>query len=397
MKKTLLLFIFFSLCIGSFAQQSTKKTTIVGQIEGLDNDMITIFSTSLSKVLKNDSDAQKDTIFSKGNRFEFQADENSLLLIIPKSDTYEVVNGNPLFSYSNIILLVANKEDKIEVKGKWTSEYIEYSASGTSFNYDYANLRLKYKSNSILEDKIGRMDRKLSRQPNSAKRDSLIESNWIQYLENKKITRETKMDFIRKNKDADLSAYLLTQMHTDTLDAYYPLLSENVRNGVFSVYLNNAVKKSMAYKASEENKTKIEAGRKAPDFTLKNQTGEDVTLSSLKGKYIVLDFWGTWCPPCMRGMSKMKNYYNKYKDNVEFVGIACDEKEATWKAAINKNDLNWRQLINDNKKTENDVSIRYAIQAFPTKIIIDKDMTILAVFSGETEHFYDKLDELMKQ
>ena len=75
----------------------------------------------------------------------------------------------------------------------------------------------------------------------------------------------------------------------------------------------------------------IAEGQMAPDFTLKDLQGNDLALSSLRGKYVVLDFWGSWCGWCIKGIPDMKKYYDKYKDRMEILGIDCRDTEAKWK------------------------------------------------------------------
>lgn len=65
----------------------------------------------------------------------------------------------------------------------------------------------------------------------------------------------------------------------------------------------------------------------APDFTLKDIQGNDFSLSSAKGKYVILDFWGSWCGWCIKGLPDMKKAYRKYKHKVVFVGIDCNDTE----------------------------------------------------------------------
>ena len=144
----------------------------------------------------------------------------------------------------------------------------------------------------------------------------------------------------------------------------------------------------------QQGKELVSKGTTAPDFTLSDLAGESVTLSSLKGKYIVLDFWGSWCGPCMRGMPEMKKYYEKHKDILEFVGIACGDKDAFWRETVEKKELNWIQLKNNDDTTEN-VSNLYGISSYPTKIILDKDLIIIEVFQGEVKEFYTRLDQLL--
>ncbi|MEL3960277.1 TlpA disulfide reductase family protein [Lysinibacillus endophyticus] len=71
------------------------------------------------------------------------------------------------------------------------------------------------------------------------------------------------------------------------------------------------------------DKEGLEKGQIAPDFTLQNLSGENLTLSDLKGKKVILNFWATWCPPCKEEMPHLQKYYEKYaqKDNVEIVGV----------------------------------------------------------------------------
>lgn len=135
------------------------------------------------------------------------------------------------------------------------------------------------------------------------------------------------------------------------------------------------------------------AGPEAPDFTLNDINGKPLTLSSLRGKYVILDFWGSWCGWCIKGIPDMKNYYNKYKGKFEILGIDCNDSEAKWKAAVEKYELPWLHVYNtrDSKVLE-----QYDIQGFPTKIIIDPDGRIVKVIVGEDPAFYTLLDELFK-
>ena len=71
-------------------------------------------------------------------------------------------------------------------------------------------------------------------------------------------------------------------------------------------------------------------GAVVENFTLKDIQGNDFSLSSLKGKYVVLDFWGSWCPWCIKGMPKMKEYYQKYQGKLEIVGVDCRDTDEKW-------------------------------------------------------------------
>ncbi len=131
----------------------------------------------------------------------------------------------------------------------------------------------------------------------------------------------------------------------------------------------------------------------APDFTLNDIYGFPLTLSSLRGKYVVLDFWGSWCPWCIKGIPEMRNYYKKYSDKMEIVGIDCNDTEEKWKAAVAAYDMPWKHVYNP--KGSNITQI-YGIQGYPTKIVIDPKGVVVNVVVGEDPAFYTYLDNLFK-
>lgn len=131
----------------------------------------------------------------------------------------------------------------------------------------------------------------------------------------------------------------------------------------------------------------------APDFELPDLQGNPLKLSSLRGKYVVLDFWGAWCIWCVRGIPHMKEAYAKYKDKMEILGIDCRDAEPKWKAAVNEYELPWLQVRCPDDKLQA-LSSQYNIEGFPTKVIIDPEGKIVKVVVGEDPAFYTFLDEL---
>ena len=137
----------------------------------------------------------------------------------------------------------------------------------------------------------------------------------------------------------------------------------------------------------------LQTGVDAPDFTLNDLHGKPLALSSLRGKYVVLDFWGSWCAWCIKGFPEMKKAYAKYKDKMEIVGIACRDTEKRWKAAVEKHQLPWLNVLNEG---DVDVSALYAVEGYPTKVVISPEGKILKVVVGESPEFYTYLEELFK-
>lgn len=149
-----------------------------------------------------------------------------------------------------------------------------------------------------------------------------------------------------------------------------------------------------AQDAAKEPPKTLEIGQEAPDFTLTDNKDDSLTLSSLRGQYVVLDFWGTWCGWCVKGMPKMKEYYEKYAGKFEIVSIDVMDKKQKWLDFLANNDLPWRQV---RQTPFNMVSKQYYVKAYPTKIVIDPEGKIIKVSAGEDKRFYTFLDDLFKE
>ena len=121
--------------------------------------------------------------------------------------------------------------------------------------------------------------------------------------------------------------------------------------------------------------------------------GNPLKLSSLRGKYVVLDFWGSWCIWCIRGIPRMKEAYSKYKDKMEILGVDCQDTEEKWKAAVEEHQLPWLQVRCPEDYLQT-LGQQYRIQGFPTKVIIDPQGRLVKVVVGEDPAFYTFLDQL---
>lgn len=131
----------------------------------------------------------------------------------------------------------------------------------------------------------------------------------------------------------------------------------------------------------------------APDFTLEAINGQPLSLSSLKGKWVILDFWGSWCPWCIKGFPALKEAYKAYDGKVEVLGIDCGDTPEVWKASVAKFELPWLQVYNP-KGSE--LTKSYGIKGFPTKFIIDPEGRIANVTVGEDPAFFDVLKTLVE-
>lgn len=195
-----------------------------------------------------------------------------------------------------------------------------------------------------------------------------------------------------QNKPGSLAAaYLVTQMPlADAVEQIAKLSPDNQQGAFKPMFEKIRTDYEVSVKRAEAQKS-LASGKKAPDFRLRDIKGQERTLADFKGKYVLLDFWGTWCGWCIKGMPQMKEYYGKYKDRMEIVGICCNDTEDKWKKGVGKYQLPWTNLYNGFDK---EITIRYAVSGFPTKVLIDPEGNLVQIFVGESEELYQKLDQL---
>ena len=206
---------------------------------------------------------------------------------------------------------------------------------------------------------------------------------------------ETITEFIKAHPDYEASAYIITMMRDpEKMKEAVGLLNPDVRDGRFKPLYQDIFDRIEAQMKAEEEAAKKQAtGVEAPDFTLNDLEGKPLSLSSLRGKHVILDFWGSWCGWCIKGIPQMKEYYQKYAGKFEILGIDCNDTDEKWRDAVKKHELPWLHVYNPRNS---DVLSDYGIQGFPTKIIVGPDGKIVKTIVGEDPAFYTLLDELFK-
>jgi len=117
-------------------------------------------------------------------------------------------------------------------------------------------------------------------------------------------------------------------------------------------------------------------GAPAPDFTMNDIDGKPFTLSSLKGKVVMIDFWATWCPPCIRSIPEAKSIWNTYKNkNFVLLGISLDKDLDTWKDYVKEQQMSWMQVA-DGNFWDNKAAMLYGIGSIPSVWILDQNGNI---------------------
>ncbi len=204
-------------------------------------------------------------------------------------------------------------------------------------------------------------------------------------------------DYIAANKDAEGVAYAMLNLEGEEFMKAYNAMSEAAKASILMPLVEqqkNYVEKSIAM---EKRKAELQSGNfDAPNFTYKNIEGKDVSLSDFKGKWVIIDFWGSWCPWCIKGFPKLKEAYAQYKPELEVIGVACNDKPEAWQNALKKYELPWVNVYNP-EVNGGKILEEYAVEGFPTKVIVSPEGKIKNITSGEDPAFFEILAKLIKK
>jgi|SRR6476660_4969351 peroxiredoxin len=130
-------------------------------------------------------------------------------------------------------------------------------------------------------------------------------------------------------------------------------------------------------------------GEKASEISLPDTKGSNLSLSSLQGKVVLIDFWASWCGPCRRSEPELKKLYEKYQSKgFEIYGISVDEDKFAWKTAIKQDKINWLH-VNDDKGV---VAGKWNVMYIPNTYLLDKTGKVVAVNPS-----HQQLDELIQK
>ncbi len=245
--------------------------------------------------------------------------------------------------------------------------------TGSKINED--NIKLIAQLRPIFDDaqKIKEQEKSISEaQKNSAEYQAKTAAKLKQIQVAEKAT--LKM-FILANPDSYLSLLALRSVGGPSPDPVelgelYGTLSQNLKDTETGKMLKQSI--------DELSSTAI--GVAAPDFTEADVNGQPVKLSSFKGKYVLIDFWASWCGPCRQENPNVVKTYNKYKNkNFTIIGVSLDRESGKedWINAIKNDGLVWTQ-VSDLKFWQNEVALLYKITAIPSNFLIDPSGKIVA-------------------
>ena len=383
MKKSL-----FIITILSMLSACGPRNLISGHIEGLTNDTIALRIT-----LIDNNEQHTDTLVAHNGKITYTTpyDEPAVYTFYPAQGVQNIEGGTRRFYGCSDITIFRFDRERVRFNARMDSIFVtDFTARGSQINRDWSEIHTSY--NPLLIQ------------------SALLQCEDIpekQYTERKnKIDEETInlcQNYIRQHPDKLISAYLLSGTGSlDDMIEYADMIRDDVRNSPFSVIFQNIeTQKEKRFKKQQKEATNrmgaIGTDAATPDFTLFDTEGNTFTLSSLRGKWVVLDFWATWCGPCIASMPHLKEYYQKYAGKFEVVGVVNDSEEAAWEKMVKDMELPWINVINPKGVSkEKDLTNVYGIEGFPTYIILNKEGKIHKEYLGAQPDFYKELDTILK-
>lgn len=350
MKRNILLalLLIFS-AIVSFAQKD--DIIVKGKIKGINKGRLYMIARASEE--KNDTLGYCD--FRKG-KFELKATANEPLitqlivegfsggftLIVEPGSTYEA-----LLSQDKDFYIQGGKLNDSYVAHMRVSDSLRTVIAGLQERYDAARAARKFRSASQVNDSL------------KSEQENL---------------RALTTNFLNSN-DNIIAAYtiysniVMREANLNETKRMYNSLGEGAKNTQFG----RMIKERITHLA------KTAGGAKAPDFTLTDTNGNEITMSAVKGKIKILDFWASWCGPCRLNNPKLKSLYEEFHDKgLEIIGISLDTDKEAWKKAIEKDGLDWINVSSLKGWKGCDVVRLYSVKAVPSLFILDEENKIIA-------------------
>jgi len=219
------------------------------------------------------------------------------------------------------------------------------------------------------------------------KKDSLR----LQLEEKTKKLYLRELDFIKENPASYYSFWLFRREITGArflkpdslLTIYNHIFSDSLKNGY----------EGKEIVAILEGRMGAVKGNEAPKFIVKDIHGQEISLKGLNGKYVLLDFWASWCIPCLKDIPQLKKIRKHYsEDNLEIISISLDENYHLFETALRKNAMNWPQIFGYPELIKS-----YGLGPIPQTYLVDKDGTLIYSMEEEKDYSFVLLQKVLSE
>lgn len=334
------------------------KLKIRGKVKHTDTGYVVLKEVGDTNVIPLDSVKLKDGTFT----FE----------ITPKEKTFYYVE---LFK-KQTVFLIGGPKDTLYVEADGDSQMGKFTVKGSKDNEQIkqaADLINEYQKEFNEKQQSYMM---LMQQGKTAEAQQLVSSIDAFYALKIKEAKDLINAFGPGLPAMSLAAnFISPERDLPFLDTLAQKLKKEIPNSKHTKSFAEFIDK---HKAAQSSAQGFALGTPAPDFSASTPTGEWIKLSSLKGKYVLLDFWASWCKPCRQENPNVVKTYNAYKNkNFTILSVSLDEEKEAWVAAIKKDGLTWSQ-VSDLKGWGSDIAALYHVQGIPATFLVDPDGKIIA-------------------
>lgn len=371
-----------------FSACSTKPFT--GTFTGFPTDTVMMFHYRVADI--DNPDIVTDTVLLKDGSFSYVPSNEGYRIY----EIYPFADGNVVGGELSAVRFFAEKGDKVEISAVMQDDSsVSFDVKGSDVNSlcsaYHEMMRPAVKELTVLSNNVYMLY--LTSEGKSPEVDSLValvDSKTSDYY-------SSMISVIKENPSNPFVSYMTMLLPPDSMGTVLASVDGSVFRSEMSSYIEKA---SDAYDSSrirKEAESSVKVGMPAPDFTLPDKDGHMASLSSFRGRVVILDFWGSWCGWCIKGIPELKEVYDEYAGLVEVIGIACRDRREDWLDAVDEHELRWVNLYeNPNMPEKDKVSNRYAVKGYPTKILVDSEGTIRNIALGEDPAFYEAVREVVK-
>jgi peroxiredoxin len=268
-----------------------------------------------------------------------------------------------------------------------TDSISKATVTGSKADEDYKKLQELLKEVNNKGQALQLEYRELYQKKDTAAMKKLEASYDALEAEEKKI----ESDFLEKNTASPIALYVLNQvagyeLKPNEVSPLFRKLSKEAKNSPSG--------KEFAKRLESARKTAV--GESAIDFSQADANGKDISLASFRGKYVLVDFWASWCGPCRAENPNVVKAYDKFKSKgFEILGVSLDDKKDKWLAAVDADKLTW-QHVSDLKGWKNAAAELYGVRAIPQNVLIDPKGKIIAK-NLRGEDLEKKLGEILHE
>lgn len=282
----------------------------------------------------------------------------------------------------NFVQLIAHPGDEITLNADMESMTSSYDVSGSeeSQMIKQLNSQLTEAQNSIDSLRMAFEANKTELEGDQEALMALQQANQAAIQQHVDAYMEKKKTFIEENEGELATIVALSGLPIDQHFDLYKSVDEALMKKYADVpqvaeFHNFIANRTKEIENQNQRASQLAVGKVPPDFTLENADGEEVTLSDLKGKFVLLDFWASWCEPCRRENPNLVDAYNNYNsEGFEILQVSVDRGQEEWIEAIEADKISAWYHVHDN---DNSVAQMYNIQAIPTNFLLNKEGEII--------------------